>query len=97
MYSAIIIIKNEKEYELSKAKLLGKSVIEYTINELRKIDLDSIYLVGGNDLILEGVIKRDNIDEIVDDLSKKEGKTLLLSPLYPLATKKDYLKMLQRI
>lgn len=94
MYSAIIIIKNEKELELSKAKLLGKSVIEYTINELKKLDLDIVYLVGGNDLILEGVIKRDNIDEVVDDLSKKEGKTLLLSPLYPLATKDDYKKML---
>lgn len=95
MYSAIIIIKNEKELELAKAKLLGKSVIEYTLNELRKIDLDSIYLVGGNDLVLEGVIKRDNVNEIIEDLSKKEGKTLLLSPLYPLAVKKDYLKMLQ--
>ena len=95
MYSAIIFIKNEKELELAKAKLLGKSVIEYTVNELRKIDLDSIYLIGGNDLILEGVMNRDNVEEIVYDLAKIEGKTLLLSPLYPLATKKDYLKMLQ--
>lgn len=95
MYSAIIVIKDQKELELAKAKLLGKSVIEYTISELHRIDLDDIYLVGGQDLLLEGVIKRDNINEIVEDLSKKEGKTLLLSPLYPLATKNDYLKMLE--
>ena len=95
MYSAIIIIKNQKELDLAKAKLLGKTVVEYTISELRKLDLDSIYLVGGKDLIIEGVIKRENINEIINDLSKKVGKTLLLSPLYPLAVKKDYLKMLQ--
>ena len=95
MYSAIIVIKDQKELELAKAKLLGKSVIEYTISELHRIDLDDIYLVGGQNLLLEGVIKRDNINEIVEDLSKKEGKTLLLSPLYPLATKNDYLKMLE--
>lgn len=95
MYSAVIIIKNQKELELAKAKLLGKSVIEYTLSELRRIDLDDIYLVGGKDLLLEGVIKRDNINEVVEDLSRKEGKTLLLSPLYPLATKNDYMKMLE--
>lgn len=95
MYSAIIFIKDEKELELAKAKLLGKRLIDYTIKELKKVDLDSIYLIGGKDLILEGVIKRESVNEVVDDLSKKDGKTLLLSPLYPLATKKDYLKMLQ--
>ena len=94
MNNAIIFIKNDKELELAKAKLLGKQLIEYTLNEIKKIDLDSIYLVGGQDLVFEGVIKRDDIHEIVEDIAKNEGKTLLLSPLYPLVTKKDYLKIL---
>lgn len=95
MNSAIIIIKDEKELELAKAILLGKKVIEYTVKELKKLDLDNIYLVGGDDIKIDGVINRDNINEVINDLSNKKGKTLLLSPLYPLATKNDYLKILQ--
>lgn len=95
MYNAIIFIKNDKEFELAKAKLLGKKVIEYTLFELKKIDLDNVFLIGGKDLILDGVKKRDSINEVVNDLSQSEGKTLLLSPFYPLATKQDYLRMLE--
>lgn len=94
MYSAIIFIKNDKEFELAKTTLLGKKLIEYTLFELKKLDLDNIFLIGGKDLILDGIKKRDNIEEIVNDLSKVRGKTLLLSPLYPLTTKNDYLGML---
>ena len=94
MNSAIIFIKNDKEFELAKAKLLGKSLIEYTLFELKKLDLDNVFLIGGKDLILDGVKKREDANEVVEDLSKYEGKTLLLSPFYPLATKSDYLKML---
>lgn len=95
MYSAILFIKDDKELELSKVKLLGKSLIEYTLYELNKLDLDNIFLIGGGDLVLEGITKRDDIYEVVEDLSNTEGKTLLLSPLYPLAKKKDYLSILE--
>ena len=94
MNSAIIFIKNDKELELAKAKLLGKSLIYYTIDEIKKLDIDNIYVIGAKDYIVEGVIKRDDVKEIIEDLSSKEGKCLLTSPFYPLALKEDYAKVL---
>lgn len=94
MNNAIIFIKNDKELELAKANLSGKALINYAVNEIKRLDVDNIYLVGGKDLIVDGTIKRDDVNEIIEDLSNKEGKCLLTSPFYPLALKEDYAKVL---
>lgn len=94
MNTAIIFIKNDKELELANSKILGKKLIDYTIHTLAKLDLDNIYLVGGEDVEQEEIIKRDNVQEIIDDLKFTSGKCLLLSPFYPLVNKRDYQKVL---
>ena len=49
MNSAIIFIKNEYELNLAKSFILGKLLIEYTLRELNRLDLDKIYLCGAFD------------------------------------------------
>lgn len=90
MKSAIIFIKTKKELELAKAKILGSNLIEYTVFELKKLDLDAIYLIGAGDLIVDGATKRNNIDDVIEDLCEEKGKTLLVSPFYPLTGKDEY-------
>ena len=94
MNSAIIFIKNDKELQLTKAKILGETIVEYVIHELKRLDLDNLYLVGGKELNFEDVINRRDINDIIKDLSDKEGKCLFVSPFYPLLPKKDYLKLI---
>lgn len=94
MNTAIIFIKNDKELELAKSLILGKKLVDYTIHTLTKLDLDNIYLIGGDDLEVQNVIKRDKVSEIIDDLKLSDGKCLLLSPFYPLLSKKDYLSIM---
>lgn len=93
MNSAIVIIKSDNELQLAKAKILGKTLIEYTLFVLKKLDLDNLYIVGG-DFSFEGVINRRDVNGIVKDLSGKDGKCLFVSPFYPLIAKKDYTKLL---
>lgn len=96
MNNAIIFIKDDKELELAKTKLLGKSLIEYTVFELNKLDLDSIYLIGGKELSIEGVLNRDDIKDLSKDLGRESGKTLIVTPLYPLVDKKLYVNLLSK-
>ena len=92
MHSAILYINGNRETELSKVKIFDKFLIEYTINELKRLDIDNIYLVG--DVDVEGVIKRDNLEETFKELHNEAGKCLLISPFYPLVDKEDYEKLL---
>lgn len=92
MYSAILYLKNGEE-ELSKIKIFDKSLIEYTINELRRLAIDDIYVVGN--INIDGLIKRDELKDIFNELKYIEGKTLLLSPFYPLIEKDDYEELLK--
>ena len=94
MNTAIIFIKNDKELELASAKILGKNLIDYTVRTLKKLDLDNIYLVGAGEADFADVIKRDDVKEIIDDLKICGGKSLLLSPFYPLLGKNDYMNLL---
>ena len=92
MHSAILYINGNKEIELSKVKIFDKFLIEYTISELKRLDIDNIYLVG--DVDVDGVIKRDDLFETFRELRNEAGKCLLISPFYPLVGKEDYEKLL---
>lgn len=95
MNSAIIFIKNEYELNLAKSQILGKMLIDYTLRELNRLDLDKIFLCGTFDFEIKGVSSYDNIKGIINDLKDREGKCLLLTPFYPLCTKREYLNLLQ--
>ena len=94
MNSAIIFIKNEYELNLAKSFILGKMLIEYTLRELNRLDLDKIYLCGAFDESIRGVIKYESVRDAINDLKDNEGKCLLLSPFYPLVTKREYSNLL---
>ena len=94
MNSAIVFIKNDKELQLAGAKILGKTLVEYTLFELKRLDLDNLYIVGGEDFDFENVTNRKDVNDVVKDVAKKEGKCLFVSPFYPLISKKDYAKLL---
>ena len=95
MNNAIIFIKDEREKKLSNAPYLGGNLLLHAVNELRKIeDIDKIYVVG-YDSEIPGVIRKDTIMDVVKALSP-EGKTLLVSPLYPEINGDDYQKLLNK-
>ena len=94
MNCAILFIANQKEYEFAKSRINDKLLIEYTINEIRRLDVDCIYFLGGRDIEIDGLIKRDNIDEVLEEIGDKDGNCLLLSCLYPLIEKYNYEKLL---
>jgi len=89
MYKAVIFINNENEKQLAISPLLGKRVLDIVTSELTKLDIEDIYLIGGNNLEVAGIKKRNNIHEVKRELYE-DDKVLLLSPLYPLMTKEDY-------
>ena len=93
MNSAIIFIKNEEEKQLALKDFLGKSLIERTADELKKLDLEKILLVGSDEHI-DGVENALNIVEAIQKI-QGEGKTLLTSPLYPFVAKDDMLALLE--
>lgn len=94
MNSAVLFLSDQKEYDLASLRLNDKMLIEYTIKQLNRLDVDSIFLVGPYNLEVSGVIKRNNIAEVIEELKDREGKCLLLSPFYPLIKKRDYLRLL---
>ena len=95
MNSAVLFLKNQKEQDLARISLFDKHLIDYTIIELKRLDVDTIYLVGDNDFSYENVIKRDSIDEVINELKNINGKCLLLSPFYPLVDKSEYERLLR--
>ena len=96
MNSAVLFLDGQKELELATLMVNDKMLIDYTIDVLRRLDLDSIFLVGGSDVHIEGVVNRSSVEEIVSDLSGKGGKCLLLSPFYPLIEKEDFLGLMEQ-
>lgn len=94
MTNVLIFVKNDKELELAKARLFGKTLLEHTLAELRKLDVDNIYLIGGLNADSENVIRRRDVKEVISDLSDSDGKCLLISPFYPFITAEDYRTLL---
>jgi hypothetical protein len=95
MNNAIIFIKDGREKILSNAPYLGGNLLLHAVNELRKLeDIENIYVVG-YDSEIPGVIRRDTIHDVIKELGT-EGKTLLVSPLYPEINNDDYQKLLSK-
>lgn len=92
MNSAIIFVKSPRESELAEAMIFDKHLIDYTVRELKRIDIESIYLIG--DLDVENVVRRNNIKEIIDELKGEKGKCIVTSPFYPLIRKNDYASLM---
>ena len=94
MNTAIIFIKGKQEKELALAELLGKSLIERTIKELKKASIEKIYLIGGDDLNVDNVTKAKDINKVIQEIDKN-GKCILTTPFYPFVNKDDYKKLLE--
>ena len=92
MHSAVLYIKDQKELELSKIRLFDKPLINYTVDTIKKLNVDDIYLVG--DINIDGLLKRNHLEEVFGELKYSEGKCLLLIPFYPLLEKEDYERLL---
>ena len=87
---AILFVNKGNDATLARVGLLGKHLIDYTVSQIRRLDVETIYLVGSLSFDLDGVIKRDNVEEIISEIKSNEGKCLLVSCLYPLIEKEDY-------
>lgn len=83
MNAAIIYLKDKYEADLAKAKYLDTNLLKDLIDKLKQVSLDKLYLVG-TEVEDSEVICSKNIKEVVKDIDGHEGKTLLISPLYPL-------------
>lgn len=95
MNNAIVFIKDDQERQLAKAPYRGENLLLHTVKELRKVkEIRDIYLVG-TDLDVPGCKVRQNIHEIIKEINM-DGKTLLLSALYPELNGDDYRKLLNK-
>ena len=95
MNSAIIFLKNAEEKQLAKAPYLGGNILLHTIKQLKKVEgISDVYLVGA-DFRYPGTFSRKNVQEVLGELDKN-GKTLMVSPLYPDMTSEDYARLLKR-
>ena len=95
MNNAIIFIRNDEEKQLSKTPYLGGNLLLHLVKEIRKIaDLENICIVG-SDAEVPGCLKMDDVDDAIS-MVKGEGKTLLVSPLYPEFTGHDLEKLLKK-
>lgn len=93
MNTALVLVRNEEEKELSYGEFLGKTLLERTVDELKKANINDIYIVGYGNEKINGVKNLNNIYELnVDEL--EDGKCILTSPFYPLITNDDYKKLL---
>lgn len=94
MINALIFVKNNRERQLAKAKIFGKTLLEYTLAEINKLDVDRIYLIGGLQADADNILRRRSVDEVIEELYDSDTKNLLLSPFYPFINKEDYERLL---
>jgi len=95
MNNAIIFIRNEEEKKLARTPYLGGNLLIHTIKVLKKVEsVCDIFVVGASQNY-PGTIKRNDVKEVIAELGK-EGKTLMVSPLYPELTTQDYERLLRR-
>ena len=95
MNSAVIFIKDNEERQLAKAPYRGGNLLLHTIKELRKIEeIKEIFIIGTNFDVPGCKVKR-NIHEVQDEVGY-DGKTLLLSALYPELNDDDYKRLLNK-
>lgn len=95
MNYAIIFIKDDQERQLAKAPYRGENLLLHTVKELRKVkQIKDIYLLG-TDIDVPGCRTKNTIYEIVEEIGY-DGKTLLLSALYPELNGDDYNRLLNK-
>ena len=95
MNSAVIFIKDNEERQLAKAPYRGGNLLLHTVKELRKIDeIKEIFIIGTN-FDVPGCKVKKNIHEVVDEVGY-DGKSLLLSPLFPELNDDDYKRLLNK-
>ena len=95
MNNAIIFIRNEEEEQLSKTPYLGGNLLLHMVKEIRKIpDLEDIYLIGTDTEVPGTAIKKD-IGDVLSEIHG-DGKTLLVSPLFPEMNGEDFIALLQK-
>ena len=93
MNNAIIFIRNEEEKQLSKTPYLGGNLLLHVVKEVRKVpDMKNVYIVG-SDTEIPGCYSSNEIADVISQISG-EGKTLLVSPLYPDLNGDDYCKLM---
>lgn len=89
MNRAIIYIKNAQEKQLVKTPYLGGNLLLHTLKEVKSIEgIDTVYMVG-LDSDVPGCIRRQNINDIIAEIND-EGKTLIVSALFPELESSDY-------
>ncbi|MBR3227008.1 MAG: hypothetical protein IKF68_00520 [Erysipelotrichaceae bacterium] len=94
MKSAIIYLTDLNEAELSKTMIFDRYLIDYSIAELKRLDIDTIYAIG--DIDTDVTVRRESLNEVFEELKGTKGKTILLSPFYPLISKEDYERLLEK-
>ena len=95
MNSAIIFIRDEEEKQLAKAPYLGGNLLMHTVKELRKLkQIKDIFIVG-TDATVPGCISKNNVKDVVKEIGT-EGRSLLVSPLFPELNGDDYQKLFDR-
>jgi len=93
MNIAIIFIKDDEEKRLVIAPYKGANLLLHQIDELKKVNVDRIYVIG-YDAEVPGAIKRNTVNEIINETENCD-KCLLASPLYPAINAGDYNRLLE--
>ena len=95
MNNAIIFIRDEQEKQLSKAPYLGGNLLLHVVKEIRKLnDIRDIFIIGA-DSEVPGCIIKNSVEDVISEIDS-EGKTLLVSPLYPELNGDDYARLMSQ-
>lgn len=95
MNNAIIFIRDEQEKQLSKAPYLGGNLLLHVVKEIRKLnDIRDIFIIGA-DSEVPGCVIKNSVADVISEIDS-EGKTLLVSPLYPDLNGDDYTRLMSQ-
>lgn len=95
MNNAIIFIRDEQEKQLSKAPYLGGNLLLHIVKEIRKLnDIRDIFIIG-SDSEVPGCVIKNSVADVISEIDS-EGKTLLVSPLYPDLNGDDYIRLMSQ-
>ena len=93
MNNGIIFIKGDEEKELVKAPYFGGNLLLHTVSELKRV-VSNIYVIG-LDSEVPGCIANKSINQICDEIGL-EGRTVIVSPLYPELNSDDFGRLLKK-
>ncbi len=93
MNSGIIFVRSAADAELAYGELLGKTLVQRTVDEMKKAGLEKVYIVTKETVEADDAVTVKTVDDITD--LDETGKCILTSPFYPLVNKDDYEKILE--